>query len=259
MSFLGPLKLLTEKDILANLIFGGTVYTVWSMVVASTTELFKQRFGLGDLTLGLIFLPNGFGTILGSMIAGKLMTRDFLNFEKDYLARNPLAPPPSKNTKDLPLDFPIEHARLRNTPYITAIFVLATGIYGITILPAEQLPVILKSGWIAVPLVLQFVIAAASNAIFAINTALVADLCPGKGASSTAINNLVRCSMGALGVAVVDSMIGSFGTAATFLGLGLTTTAMTSLLAAEWAWGMRWRSERVQVETAMAQHSAGGA
>ena len=107
MSFLGPLKLLTEKDILANLIFGGTVYTVWSMVVASTTELFKQRFGLGDLTLGLIFLPNGtsvifesrvrktagekqdqadpplagFGTILGSMIAGKLMTRDFLNFE----------------------------------------------------------------------------------------------------------------------------------------------------------------------------------
>lgn len=285
MSFLGPLKLLTEKDILANLIFGGTVYTVWSMVVASTTELFKQRFGLGDLTLGLIFLPNGtsvifesrvretagekrdqadpplagFGTILGSMIAGKLMTRDFLNFEKDYLARNPLAPPPSKNTKDLPLDFPIEHARLRNTPYITAIFVLATGIYGITILPAEQLPVILKSGWIAVPLVLQFVIVAASNAIFAINTALVADLCPGKGASSTAINNLVRCSMGALGVAVVDSMIGSFGTAATFLGLGLTTTAMTSLLAAEWAWGMRWRSERVQVETAMAQHSAGGA
>lgn len=58
-TFLEPLKLLKEKDIIVSLIFGGTVYTVWSMVVASTTGLFKDLFQLDELKLGLIFLPNG--------------------------------------------------------------------------------------------------------------------------------------------------------------------------------------------------------
>ena len=58
-TFVEPLKLLAEKDILVSLLFGGVVYTVWSIVVASTTRLFKERFGLSELTLGLVFLPNG--------------------------------------------------------------------------------------------------------------------------------------------------------------------------------------------------------
>lgn len=58
-TFLRPLALLGQKDILVSLVFGGTVYTVWSMVVASTTGLFKDLFQLNDLLLGLVFLPNG--------------------------------------------------------------------------------------------------------------------------------------------------------------------------------------------------------
>jgi Ca2+/Na+ antiporter len=42
-----------------NLIFGGVVYAIWSMVTSSTTGLFKSRFGLSELVLGLAFLPNG--------------------------------------------------------------------------------------------------------------------------------------------------------------------------------------------------------
>lgn len=59
MTFIEPLKLLTEKDILLNLVFGGVVYAIWSMVTSSTTGLFKSRFGLNELLLGLAFLPNG--------------------------------------------------------------------------------------------------------------------------------------------------------------------------------------------------------
>jgi hypothetical protein len=58
-TFVTPLKLLKEKDVVVSLIFGGIVYTVWSMVVASTTGLFKDRFALNDLVLGLVFSPNG--------------------------------------------------------------------------------------------------------------------------------------------------------------------------------------------------------
>jgi hypothetical protein len=41
------------------------------------------------------------------------------------------------------------------------------------------------------------------------NSALVIDLLPGKSASATAVNNLMRCSMGAAGVAVVQLVIDS--------------------------------------------------
>lgn len=58
-AFSQPLTLLLRKDILFNLIFGGVVYAIWSMVTSSTTGLFKARFGLDELLLGLAFLPNG--------------------------------------------------------------------------------------------------------------------------------------------------------------------------------------------------------
>lgn len=58
-TFIEPLKLLAERDILATLVFGGLVYTTWSMVTAATTGLFKDRFGLNETLIGLAFLPNG--------------------------------------------------------------------------------------------------------------------------------------------------------------------------------------------------------
>lgn len=58
-TFASPVKLLAEKDIIALLVSGGMVYTIWSMVVASTTGIFQDRFGLNELLLGLAFLPNG--------------------------------------------------------------------------------------------------------------------------------------------------------------------------------------------------------
>lgn len=61
-TFTEPLKLLIQKDILINLIFGGVVYTIWSMVTSSTTGLFKEKFNLSELQVGLAFLPNGKST-----------------------------------------------------------------------------------------------------------------------------------------------------------------------------------------------------
>lgn len=61
-TFTEPLKLLVQKDILINLIFGGVVYTIWSMVTSSTTGLFKEKFNLSELQVGLAFLPNGKST-----------------------------------------------------------------------------------------------------------------------------------------------------------------------------------------------------
>lgn len=58
-TFIEPLLLLKEKDILLSLVFGGTIYAIWSMVTASTVGLFKRVFHLNELQVGLVFLPNG--------------------------------------------------------------------------------------------------------------------------------------------------------------------------------------------------------
>jgi hypothetical protein len=58
-TFIEPLFLLREKNILLSLIFGGMIYAIWSMVTASTVGLFKEVFLLNELQIGLVFLPNG--------------------------------------------------------------------------------------------------------------------------------------------------------------------------------------------------------
>ncbi|KAH8743795.1 major facilitator superfamily domain-containing protein [Diaporthe sp. PMI_573] len=163
MTFIEPLKLLAQKDILLNLLFGGVVYAIWSMVTSSTTGLFKSRFGLSELLLGLAFLPNGFGTIVGSAIVGKLMTRDYKTAEVAYKIAHNLPSWHNLPVKNVPADFPIEHARLRNLPWIAGLFAASTAAYGFSLAK----PILTsKPGWIVVPLTLQFLIAATSNAVF---------------------------------------------------------------------------------------------
>ncbi|KAI0913080.1 MFS general substrate transporter [Ustulina deusta] len=241
-TFIDPLTLLAEKDILLQLVFGGIIYTIWSMVTATTAGLFKASFGLNEFLIGLCFLANGVGTIIGSAIIGKLMTRDFKNAEETYRIQNRLPPDYEIPAKDLPIDFSIERARLRHLPWITVLFIVSAGLYGFTVEPS---PLVSKSGWIAVPLLLQFLIAATSNAVFAMNQTIVSDLCPGKGASATAINNLVRCELGAIGVGVAQTIIDRFGPAWTFLGLALFGVACTPLAVITWIHGSRWRAARM--------------
>ncbi|KAI8312042.1 Itaconate transport protein [Colletotrichum sp. SAR11_59] len=253
MTFVEPLRLLIQKDILINLVFGGIIYAIWSMVTSSTAGLFKESFGLNELQIGLCYLPNGLGTIAGSTIVGKLMNKDFAAAEAAYKsARNE----PSKeklSSKDVPADFPIERARLQRLPWAVVIFVITTAGYGFSM----AYPSITSlGGWIAVPLVLQFFIAATSNAVFALNQTLVSDLCPGKGASATAINNLVRCSLGAVGVAFVEQMIALAGVGPTFLGLGLITVSVTPLAVIHRNWGQQWRAERMMAKEVADEENA---
>ncbi|PSR75447.1 major facilitator superfamily domain-containing protein [Coniella lustricola] len=240
-TFTDPLKLLGQTDILLNLIFGGVVYAIWSMVTSSTTLLFKGPFHLSELTLGLVFLPNGLGTIIGSTVVGNLMTKNYKRLEQEYIIAHDLPKDYKLPAKNIPVDFPIEEARLSNLWWITALFITSTALYGFTLNNTTLLAV---PGWIGVPLMLQFLIAATSNAVFAVNQTIITDLCPGKGASATAINNLVRCSLGAVGVAFVDTLITTYGSAVAFFALAMIMILICPLAMVNWFWGPGWRQQR---------------
>lgn len=171
------------------------------------------------------------------------MNRDFAIAEQKYKTFRNLPADYKFSKKDLPNDFPIERVRLRHLWWITGIFVASTAAYGWSLAFPSFTS---QRGAIVVPLFLQFLIAASSNAVFAVNQALVSDLCPGKGASSTALNNLVRCSLGALGVAFIETIIASLGVGPSFLSLSLIAVACLPLLTVEWYYGVAWRTHRVE-------------
>ncbi|KAI9649105.1 hypothetical protein NHQ30_001672 [Ciborinia camelliae] len=205
-SVVSPLKFLLEKDVFITLFFGAVIYTVWSMVTSSTTALFSDHFDLSNLELGLIFLPNGFGCISGSYLTGYLMDYDYKVIESRYRKQHNISADIPIKASEL-LDFPIEVARMRNIWWIVLIFVITTALYGYS----------LSLEIMALPLILQFFIAYTATAVFSLNSALVIDLYPGKSASATAVNNLIRCLLGAAGVAVVQMIIDVQGSGKTFL------------------------------------------
>jgi MFS family permease len=232
-SIVAPLKFLFEKDVFITLFFGAIVYSVWSMVTSSTTALFQGPFNLNDLQVGLIFLPNGAGCVAGSYLTGYLMDYDYKKVEAQYRMAKGISPTASLNKKEL-IDFPVEESRMRNIWWIIIIFVLTTGIYGYS----------LSLNNLVLPLILQFFIAYSATAVFSLNSALVIDLYPGASASATAVNNLMRCSVGAAGVAGIQPMIDAITTGPAFLLLAGITAVLSPLLLAEWFFGAEWREER---------------
>jgi len=245
-SILSPLRFLFEKDVFVTLFFGAIVYTIWSMVTSSTTALFQPRFGLSNLQVGLIFLPNGAGCVLGSYLMGKILDRDYAIVETAYRKTHSLSLGDS-----IPLDrkrladFPVSRARLRSAVYLVSIFVAAVAGYGFSITSSVLLSHGKGTG-LAIPLVLQFIIAFTATGVFTQNSALVVDLYPGASASATAVNNLVRCSVGAVGVAVVQFVVDAIGAGWTFLMFALLAAACSPLLVLQWVYGERWRRERME-------------
>ncbi|KAM7202190.1 Major facilitator superfamily domain containing protein [Rhypophila sp. PSN 637] len=236
-----PFRFLFEKDVFVTLFFGAIVYTVWSMITSSTTALFQPRYGLGDLQVGLIFLPNGVGCVSGSYLTGKLLDRDYRIVEAAYRASHGLSSEVPLDRKKL-ADFPVSRARLRSSAYLVVPFILAVGGYGFAI----DSPALAAKPGMALPLVLQFVIAFTATAVFTQNSALMVDLYPGASASATAVNNLIRCAIGAAGVAAIQFIIDDIGAGITFLMFAIITLVLSPLLVLEWFYGEKWRKKRME-------------
>ena len=128
--FFEPMLFLLEKDVACTLFFGGVIYTVWSMVTSSTTVLLVHLYGLNTLQVGLCFLPNGLGCIIGSTMAGRQLDWDFKAAEDSYRYRHGLPATYALPKQQLPRDFPLERARLAQLPTMVPVFVFAVLVYG---------------------------------------------------------------------------------------------------------------------------------
>ncbi|KAH7132376.1 major facilitator superfamily transporter [Dendryphion nanum] len=240
-TFAEPLLLFAEKDIAINLISGGTFFTFWMMVTVSTIGLFHKCFNIGDLYLGLSLIPNALGAIVGSTLMGNLLNHDIILAFSKYKAEHTLPPSATLIMSKLPANFPLEHTRLRRLSWITLVFTISLCGYGFTLAyPAATS----RPGWIALPLVVQFLIASSTNAICAIHQTLVTDLWHQNGYASNASSNLVKCILAAFGVGLVQALLDGVGPWSAFLALGLVVMVLVPLPLIQWYWGHNWRAER---------------
>ncbi|KAL2203372.1 MFS general substrate transporter [Sarocladium strictum] len=248
---LAPIAHITEKDILALLVWGALVYTVWSMVTSSTAYSLLRGFPyLNEWQLGLCFLPNGIGCVAGSICTGRLLDQSFKEVQMQYRKENGILSEVDGNANK---SFPFERARLRLMPHFSATFLVAIALYG----PSFEFSDIRRyyGANLAAPLGLQFIIAFTSTAIFTINSTLLVDCFPSGSAGATALNNLCRCLLGAVGVSAIQPLIDTVRIMRAFLILTGIVLLFSPLIWVQSRWGGKWRMQR---ETRMAQRNTPG-
>lgn len=221
IDFLAPIRILFHPEVFITLFFLSIHYATWQMTLTAQSSLFADIYNITELQIGLTFLANGFGCMLGTLTTGRLLDRDYARLQ-------------SKHQGDV-ADFPIEQARLRTVWLWSPFQWFAVLLFGWTLD---------KGVHIAAPIVASFVLAwSAMSAQSVISTYLV-DIFPKKSASATAALNLARCLMGAGATASVEPTIQRIGVGWTFtLWTGLMVLSL-GLIGVQMRYGAQWRRMR---------------
>jgi predicted MFS family arabinose efflux permease len=220
-SLLGPLRILLSLDVLLTIGFLSIYYTVWTMTIAAMSTFFSRIYGLTEIKIGLTFMANGLGCIMGTLLTGKLLDVDYRRIKKQCAANGD--------------HFPLERARLR-TIWLWASLQCASS---------------LAFGWtldngvhISVPIICTFFLGWAATSIQGVITTYLVDVFPDHGASATAALNLARCLLGAGGTAAVLPLSNAMGVGWTFTLLTGIMAISTSLIALQMCYGARWRQKK---------------
>ncbi len=225
VDFLGPMKIIFSVEVTFAIVFLSIYYTVWQMTVTVMSTLFKRTYGLSEIQIGLTFICNGVGCIVGTLTTGKFLDFDYARFKESF-------------TGDAE-DFPLEKARLRTLYLWSALQISSVLVFGWTLD---------KGVHISVPIICTFILGWSATSIISVVSTFMVDIYPKKSASATAALNLLRCLMGAGGTAAVLPIVNGIGVGWTFtllvgimlVGLGLVVVQMGR--------GLGWRKRRIGKE-----------
>lgn len=229
---MAAIRILFWKDTALVLWMAGSPYAVWYAVQASIPSIYKDIYHFNELQIGLSYLTGGFGTVSGGYLNGKLMDRNY-----KATARS-IGHTIDKVSGDDLNNFPIERARARGSYYLLAIYIAALAGYGWSVQARTHE---------AVPLILQYVLAALCTSFQQTFNALLVDIFPESPSTAAASGNITRCALSAVVVAVLQPLVD-------VMGRGWFFTVLTVLsggggLAADWLVknkGMEWRRERIE-------------
>jgi len=255
IDLVGPFRILFSKQAAPIILFLGLYYAVWQMSITAMADLFLSRYGLSETKVGLTFIANGVGSIIGTLVTGKILDANYrrIKFKHESSKSQPSpveaeearneqqqAPPgPQQQQRENNADFPLEKARLRLIPVLALLQCASVLTFGWTINYSDRVH-------IAVPIITTFITGwALVSTQSAIQTYLI-DVFPKRQAAATASLNLARCLLAAAGTSVVMPLIGAVGVGITFtIAVGVQFAALAGV-AIQWRFGGKWRVEAIK-------------
>jgi len=229
--FANPFLLFMHVDVTITLLFTGIVYAVNYTITASMASAFAATYPyLSETSLGLCYLSTGGGMLVGSTITGKVLDREY-RVVKEGLRKN--------DVEVTNVDFPIEYARLRTMPIHLLVFCASVFAWGWCLE---------KNVSIVAPLVFQVLLGYTSISILNTTMTLMIDILPSHGSSITACTNLIRCSLAAVLVSVIDRITTVMGYGWAYILLGGICLALLPLMLLEIKIGPKYRRKRQMIE-----------
>ncbi|SPO06531.1 related to multidrug transporter [Cephalotrichum gorgonifer] len=237
----GPLRILVSRHAAPIIIFLAVYYAVWQMSITAMSSLFEERYGLGETEIGLTFIANGVGSIIGTLITGKLLDMDYRRIKSKHEARlNQTGVEAASGMDGRPTNtgdaFPLEKARLRLVPAFSSIQCLSILLFGWTIQYSDRVH-------IAVPVVSTFITGWTAVSTQSVIMTYLVDIFPEKSAAASASLNLARCLFAAGGTSFVMPLVHRVG-----VGLAFTICVIVQVVAflgvvVQWKFAGAWREQ----------------
>ena len=225
------IRILFWKDTFVTLWTASTPYAVWYCIQAGISPIFKDDYGFNELQVGLCYLSGAAGVVLGCYSNGQIMDWNYrvtarqIGHQVDRVYGDDLK------------YLPIEQARSRGYWYVVAVYSTTLCGYGWAVQ---------KHAHEACPLILQFVLGILVTWYQQTFNALLVDIFPASPSTASATSSIVRCALSAIGVAIMQPLVGSIGrgwffTILTVVSGGGNLLAQIGIT----CYGMEWRAQRM--------------
>lgn len=235
----GPFRVLVSKYAAPIIVFLAIYYAVWQMSITAMATLFKAHYGLSETDVGLTYIANGAGSMIGTLVTGKILDIDYRRVKNNFDSKSRQddissdANPQHFDT-DPESRFPLEKARLRLVPIFSTAQCLSIILFGWTI----QFP---HKVHIAVPIVSTFITGWTAVSTQSIIMTYLVDIFSDKSAAASASLNLARCLFAAGGTSFVIPMIHSIGVGLAFTVCVIVQVVALIGVAVQWRYGGQWR------------------
>lgn len=234
---LAPLRILVSKQVAPIITFVTIYYTVWQMSATASSTLFMARYGLTPIQNGLTFIANGAGSIIGTLISGKIIDMDYRRVQEKYASD-------AQQTESDGRIFPLEKARLRLLPVIAGVQCLSILLFGWTAQFPDQVH-------IAVPIVATFLTGWTAASTQSIGATYLVDVFHERSAAAAASMNIARSGLAAAGTSAIIPMVDGVDAGVAFtICVAMQLIAMVGLVV-QWKYGGIWRTRKECKEAEM--------
>ncbi|KAI0859547.1 major facilitator superfamily domain-containing protein [Xylaria cubensis] len=205
----GPIRILFSKQATPLVVFVAIYHAVWQMSITSMAVLFQNVYNISEAQVGFAFVANGAGSIIGTLITGKILDVEYGRAKADHSLALPqrVSEAGTEQSQRSDLIFPLEKARLRLLPILALLQCMSILTFGWTIQYRVH---------IAVPITTTFITGWTAVSIISIVTTYLIDVFTEQKAASSASLNLARCLLAAGATSIVTPMIRAVGTGWTF-------------------------------------------